>query len=282
MAIFVSFFKWKVQYNLRSLVTNSAISSSKNTRALGLHIAVALLFSLAFAFLSVTLYRWAVAGSIIKSFLTVFLLVAAIIHTHLFFKQMPLRSSGWPRSLSFFSLLAFVVGSVLFLIFLWFQKDLLLLSIDGLLFLLPVLLLKTWHAFDNISESRYPIYKLERLEERDAKVYLNTLSIGIKVLISGPELYEKTFFIDLPDQLPFGHLFSTFIQYNDYEIDEDFVGQFDEEPNMYGWVFYKNSFFGLIRKNLDPHLSLSENEVDDNAVIIAKRVKEINSVGDII
>jgi hypothetical protein len=281
MAIFATFSKWKFQYNLKSLVTNSAIPSAKNARALGLHIAVALLFSLVFAILSVALFRWSVADWIIKTFLSVFLLAAAIIHTHLFFKQMPLRSSGWPRSLSFFSLLAFVVGGVLFLIFLLFQKELLLLSIDGLLFLLPVLLLKTWQAFDNISESRYPVYKLERLEEKDAKVYLNTLSIGIKVLINGPELYEKTFFIDLPDQLPFGHLFSTFIQYNDYEIDEDFVGQFDEEPNMYGWIFYKNSFFGLIRKNLDPHLSLGENEVDDNTVIVAKRVKEINTVGNV-
>jgi hypothetical protein len=281
MAIFATFSKWKFQYNLRSLVTNSAIPSAKNARALGLHIAVALLFSLVFAILSVALYRWPVAGWIIKTFLSVFLLAAAVMHTHLFFKQMPLRSSGWPRSLSFFSLLAFVVGGVLFLVFLLFQKELLLLSIDGLLFLLPVLLLKTWQAFDNISESRYPVYKLERLEEKDAKVYLNTLSIGIKVLINGPELYEKKFFIDLPDQLPFGHLFSTFIQYNDYEIDEDFVGQFDEEPNMYGWIFYKNSFFGLIRKNLDPHLSLGENEVDDNTVIIAKRVKEINTVGNV-
>jgi hypothetical protein len=277
MAIFATFSKWKFQYNLRTLVPNSVIPASKNIRALAFHICAALLFSLVFAFLSVALYRSGVAGWIIKTFLGGFLLTAAIVQMQLFFRQMPLSNSGWPRSLSFFSLLTFIGGIVLFLVFLFLQKQLLLLSLNGLLFLVPVLMLKAWRAFDNISESEYPVYSLERMEEKDVKVYLNTLSIGIKVLINGPELYERTFFIDLPDQLPFGHLFSTFIQYNDYEIDEDFAGQFDEENSTYGWIFYKNSFFGLIRRSIDPHLSLSENDVNDNAVVIAKRVKVINA-----
>lgn len=276
MAIFTASSNYKFQYNLRALFTKSVISLS-NSKALAIYISTVVLLSLAFAFLSITVYRNGFAGWLVKSLLIIFLLGTAITHTRIYFKRIPLSNSGWRPSVFFFSLLAFVAVTVLFLVFLLFQKELLLLSINGLLFLLPVVMIKTWNAFDNISENEFPVYKLEADEERDVKVYLNTLSIGIKILIDGPELYERTFYTNLPEQLPLGHLFSMFMQYEDYDADDDIISRLNEKDTNYGWLFYKKSFFGLVRKNIDPYLSLNENEVSNNAVIVAKRVKEINT-----
>ncbi len=75
--------------------------------------------------------------------------------------------------------------------------------------------------------------------------------------------------------LPFGVWFQKFIDDYNYKFPQSPI-QTDDASEPYGWLFYavRPSFFRM-RRYIDADLSIALNRLDENCVIVAKRVEEV-------
>jgi hypothetical protein len=77
--------------------------------------------------------------------------------------------------------------------------------------------------------------------------------------------------------VPFGMWFQKFIDDYNYKFPNDPIQIFDDTAHEYGWLFYsiKPSLFRL-RSYIDVEQTIAQNNLQENYLIVAKRVEEIS------
>jgi hypothetical protein len=137
-------------------------------------------------------------------------------------------------------------------------------------FLLPSILYHSWLFYNAMLNNEYKTwYIINTNEEERLSIFLNSLSINFR-LFPSPLGAVETFFLTLPAYVPLGRLFNQFVITNNRN-EGTLIEWMDEDKNIYGWIFYIKEYSGTSVRYLDPEKTLRENNIKDNAIIIAER-----------
>jgi len=146
---------------------------------------------------------------------------------------------------------------------------------SGLTFFVPLLLSQTFRAAYNIPAAkfttwRYPVTKGIELPEDNANERL--LVIGFEIAKKDSD-YRKTYFrARALENIPLGELYYHFI--NDYnELQSETPIEFlDDKSAAHEWWFRKKPKWYEPQRILDPALTIKENGIKENTVIICERI----------
>lgn len=202
------------------------------------------------------------------AFLLLGILNAVIVERHFFFST----DDDTPRSSNLPLIICILAPSVLAIYFYFYVENFLIVSlIYASAILLPLIITTAWHLFVDIPHRKFDAW-LNGEDDHDdkASIYINSITLNIKVSNKYFDLNEESNSVTLPGHVSFGKLFSRFIN-NRSEI--ELYELKDENDNPYGWEFFIESIGGLFKHYIDPNLTLRENKIKQNATIVARRIK---------
>lgn len=143
-----------------------------------------------------------------------------------------------------------------------------------LFFFVPVLLL---HTFDAAMEIPMPAYKTWQYPEKpidlpDEKENEHLYVIGFEIPKKVTD-HKKTYFrAKAPEDMLLGDLFYHFI--NDYnDLHSETPIEYSSGNIVQDWVFRTKPKWNTFSKVLDPDLTVNENRIRENTVIICERVE---------
>lgn len=148
--------------------------------------------------------------------------------------------------------------------------------LSTLAFFLPTLVYYTFESAYSIPSALYPTweYPLDNpidLPEDDPREKL--LVIGFEIAKRKTDLKKTYFRAKAPEGIKLGELFYHFI--NDYnELQSETPIEYANNGSAIEWWFHLKSKWFLSRKILDPHLTVRENGIKENSVIICERIPE--------
>ncbi len=137
-------------------------------------------------------------------------------------------------------------------------------------FVLPQIIALSWELFTGISSTDKNLWYTTKLSQ-GAAAFIYGMTLKIKVPVKTSDRKKKVFSTKAPLSMKLGEFFDHFviIQNNKWrhkiEISEGDLREF-------GWKFYEENLGGLVRRRLDPDMSLVENGVKENSTIVALRV----------
>lgn len=206
--------------------------------------------------------------------LQLFLFAASgILHIHLFSR----KSSS--KQLSKFSVLfsitlALIISVALFLLYLVFSpKGYFMAIASGSAFLLPSVIHNAWKTYKQFSQHRFKIWdEYEDITSDRVTIFLNSMVLKIKLARRYFDIDEEVYEVTLPGHVPFGKLFNDFLVINK---DKEHIEVIDENDNRYNWVFFIERKAAFGKRYIDPDLSLRENGLRDNQVIVGRRVRRV-------
>jgi hypothetical protein len=229
------------------------------------------------------------AAQITNNLFTVFWMFAAvliifgIIHVRMVHKKY-FSSTSQDKVKVFIGELFFAMSIVLFVIFVfsslqYFMKNdrefiFYPMMLSTLAFFIPTLVYYTFESAYSIPAAIYPTweYPLDNpieLPEEDPREKL--LVIGFEIAKRTND-YKKTYFrAKAPDGIKLGELFYHFI--NDYnELQSETPIDYQVTGVATEWWFHLKSKWFMPRKILDPYLTVRENGIKENSVIICERI----------
>ena len=168
-------------------------------------------------------------------------------------------------------IMALLVGmSTLILYYLGITQQQQLLSIAAVAtaaFLLPYGFYATVYYFKSIGAKQYEPWFVPPDVEPDtrASLMLNSIHFKIKLPIKLGDSFVTSFILTLSPRLTLSTVFIRFL----YEK-HDVIEMTDSNGSPYGWLFSIKKKFG--KKMLDPDLTLTENGVEEDDVIIVERI----------
>lgn len=143
------------------------------------------------------------------------------------------------------------------------------------IFQLPYLIHQTWIFYKSLSVAGYSKvwYPPEHADKAPAAI-VSLNSIPIKIRVSplygaADKIYETT----IPVKLSIGTAFTNLI-YRDENMYSDTIECRDVNSRLYGWQFFTSDFWGMLTQPVDADLSLHENSIKDNSIIIARRIQK--------
>jgi hypothetical protein len=140
------------------------------------------------------------------------------------------------------------------------------------LFLVPYAIYQSW-LFYKIAfrAAQYKPWNLSDAPKNKNAIslFLNSLQLTIK-LAPTPELAERQYDVTMPGIKTVGNMFSELIysEVPGFDKQKEFA---DIINNQYDWFFFKPGFMGMGLRQLDTELSLLDNGIKNNGVIIARR-----------
>jgi len=143
------------------------------------------------------------------------------------------------------------------------------------MFLLPSVAIQAWFAWRSIPVREFKVW----YNPHDPAPHLFAASntrrpVWFKVVTRPGQTGFKAISLSVPAKMKLGRVFHHYIA----ELDANNNGLYPElhqDPQSIGWVFYEEMTGGLLRRHLDPYLSLQENKVKENAIIVV--VSQMNS-----
>ena len=168
-------------------------------------------------------------------------------------------------------LLALQIMVALGLYYLFTDHSLRMAAASTCIFLLPFTIANAWAVFSEIPERRYKYWSfpLQQPEKRTMPL-VNRMPVRLRMKRRYADGTAEVFFTTVPVRIQLGLLFYYFLLDNK---DGPAIEYRDETEQPYEWEFYVHSAAGIVKKHLDPGLTLSENAVGANATIIARRIK---------
>ncbi len=177
-------------------------------------------------------------------------------------------------SIIFFSIIIF--SSVQY--FLVKDKDYLFypMLMSTIAFFIPFLFLQTFEAAYAIPSAEFKTWQYplnERIEVPDDKPGEKLLVIGFEIS-KKPANTKKTYFrAKAPEGMMLGELYYHFINdYNDAQS-ETTIEYADDGFDSHNWWFRRKPKWYQLQKILDPYISVRENGIKENSVIICERIK---------
>lgn len=187
--------------------------------------------------------------------------------------------SGFKKEL-FFTLSQFVIATLAFsfvLIFTLPESYRLIFTLSTLPFLIPFLFMK---LFDFTMMIPMRIYKRwyypvgEEMPDADEIDMTKPIVLAFQFQKKMSDNSYTNFRAKAPQRLVFGQLFFFFI--NDYNErhPESIIEYLDPQHNPSGWVFYVKNPWWKPNRFIDPHLTIQENELKEDDIVICTRVYE--------
>ncbi len=146
---------------------------------------------------------------------------------------------------------------------------------------LPVLFAYTFNAMTQVPNEIYKLWYYPRhAEEIDMEGvdYYRLMLLEVQVH-KHPGRQEPPVNVKArtAGDVPFGVWFQKFIDDYNYKFPNDPIQIFDDTAHEYGWLFYsiKPSLFRL-RSYIDFEQTIAQNKLQENYLIVAKRVEEIS------
>lgn len=172
--------------------------------------------------------------------------------------------------------LSFSIFAGLSILYLFAEPSLLYLALGNTCaFLLPFLMVHAWNYYTCIPQSKFPVWYIPDGEiDTRATIFLNSITLKIKVTQKYFDPEEMEFVITEPGRMPLGKVFYHFITRQNAKADMT-IDCVDENKHPFGWEFYVENLNGLFKRHLNPEASLIDNKVEENTVITAKRVKQM-------
>ncbi|MEJ7769103.1 MAG: TssN family type VI secretion system protein [Chitinophagaceae bacterium] len=144
-------------------------------------------------------------------------------------------------------------------------------------FLLPYTIQQSWHPYTNVPEKRFKVwYNSDLVMDTRTTVFLNSLPVRISVTRKYFDITDELYEVTVPGHVPFGKYFNQFVIEKN-KSNTTSIECFDQEKKPYGWQFYIHRLGGLSKQFIDPDLSLRENNLRDNSIILAKRKKQVQN-----
>jgi|GEM_PF-2594856 len=139
-------------------------------------------------------------------------------------------------------------------------------------FILPYVIADAWENFHSIPEREYKVWHHPGKMDHFTVKQTRHLPVRLKVRRRYSDLHEELFPLTAPARWKVGRVFYHFIQEEEDKGAPAFEKE-DETRNPYGWQFYSADYGGIVRRFLDPQRTLEENNVRENTVIVARRVR---------
>jgi hypothetical protein len=173
---------------------------------------------------------------------------------------------GWTATLA-------PAGAILLLLLLLFNSSRPSLACVGCsAFLLPYVIAEAWENFYSIPEREYKVWHNPETMDQFTVKQTRHLPVRLKVRRRYADLHEELFPLTAPARWKVGRFFYHFIQDEESKGAPAFEKE-DETRKPYGWQFYSADYGGFVRRFLDPQRTLEENNVRENTVIVARRVR---------
>lgn len=85
---------------------------------------------------------------------------------------------------------------------------------------------------------------------------------------------ESHFKVRAPGKMVVGDFFYFFLESNENKSPDSEIDYINKYNQSYGWLFYVKSRWNIIfgKKYLDPELTVAENNIKENSVIVCERV----------
>lgn len=99
----------------------------------------------------------------------------------------------------------------------------------------------------------------------------NALMLELEIAKRMNEEYTNTK-IKAPVEMKFGDWFMAYIDYHNDKFENNRIEYRDNDGSMQGWMFFERPSFFQAAKYVDPDLTIQENRLKENKIIIAKRV----------
>lgn len=103
----------------------------------------------------------------------------------------------------------------------------------------------------------------------------DALMLELEIAKTSNDAYTNTK-LKAPVEMKFGDWFMAYIDYNNHKFEDDKINYRNEEGDMQGWMFFERPSFFSAAKYVDPDLTIKENRLKENKVIIAKRVDNVD------
>lgn len=139
---------------------------------------------------------------------------------------------------------------------------------SGAAFLLPYCMYLCWYYFSVIKPvAHYNGLYFTNDEKPDTKMslLLNSVPFSIKMKAKENDTDDLLFNITFTGKMELGRMFCRFL--HDHQ---DVLETTNKEGQPYGWLFYLKKWYGI--KALDPAKSISQNGVEEDDIIIVKRL----------
>ena len=147
-------------------------------------------------------------------------------------------------------------------------------------FLLPTLFAYTFDALVNVPNEIYKLWYYPRHAEEivmEGADYYRLMLLEVQIQ-KNPNRKDPPIKVKArtTGDVTFGIWFQKFVDDYNYKFPNDPIETFDDTAHEYGWLFYslKPSLFRL-RHYIDFEQTITQNDLQENYLIVAKRVEEI-------
>lgn len=143
-----------------------------------------------------------------------------------------------------------------------------------LFFFVPVLLLHSFDAAMDIPLPSYTAWKYpsKPIELPDEKENERLYVIGFEIPKKSTDVKKTYFRAKAPEEMLLGDLYYHFI--NDYnDLQSETPIEYSNNDIAQDWVFRTKPKWNNFSRILDPNLTVSENGIRENTVIICERIK---------
>jgi hypothetical protein len=142
-------------------------------------------------------------------------------------------------------------------------------------FLLPLAFVQTWFFYKHIprSEEMRVIWEGEPVApEPLAEMFRSHINVQIRIAKKYFDLREAAFALTASSWLKLGEVFLQFLveHKKDHNLSIELK---DKDDRAYGWEFYAERAGGFISRQLDPELTLRQNNINSEGIIVARRVR---------
>ncbi len=146
-----------------------------------------------------------------------------------------------------------------------------------LMFLIPFLFLKTFEMLLRIPPEIHKVwfYPLGEEEPDFDEIDLNKIYlVELEFTKSINDTEIKNYKVKAPLDLKFGDWYRSFLDNYNYKFDQDPIQFMDDQQNPFGWSFTNKPKNWWQSPNfIDPDLTIKQNKITENTVIVAKRVE---------
>lgn len=234
-----------------------------------IYVIIIALVSTVICYFSLLNFKLPISFFLTKLSLLALFTVLGLLHLPLSYRFLQLNSF---KEKFFFLLQLFVVVAAPFFFFYEFSnKSTVFLALAASsAFILPGIVSLSWDSFSSLTGSVQRLWYTTKLSQGAAAfIYGMTLKIKMPVKISDRK--KKVFSTKAPLSMKLGEFFDHFviIQNNKWRHKIELS---EGDQQSFGWKFYELNLGGLLRRRLDPDISLVENGVKENSTIVALRV----------
>ena len=200
-------------------------------------------------------------------------LLAGIAHIYTFPKFLKLAEKAGKEIFVYtFLLAAFIfICSLLFFLFTGPGRPAFALA-GACSFFLPSAMILSWYSFNNIFPAEgYTTWTLPATApDQKVSIFLNSIQISMQLKMNWFDEAETNFVITIPPRITLGEMFHRFLM--DKEAQSVHIQLFDREQQPFRWKFTLKK--QMVRRMLDPALTLIQNDINQDDIIIPERILE--------